>query len=179
MISKQASVEKQSLLRVLDDPRQPLLQVPPRHGTAPQHMPPMRSYRLQLQCLGSIIIVSHPHHRPAIASAEQPTDRISCSSMQPSTSVLFANTSRLAPARRCLPVSNKPPPSNFCPPSYVPLLAAVPAARPGSLQFVTDPWRPQPISAHPSSQSSSSSTTGASSALPRPLRRVVSKPREP
>lgn len=52
----------------------------------------------------------------------------------------------------------------------VPLPREVPAARLCSPRYATDPLRPQPISGHLSSQSNSSSMSGASSDHPHPLR---------
>lgn len=93
--------------------------------------------------------------------------------MQPSTSVLFANMSRLAPASRCsLSVSLLSLGRKW---QTVPLPVAARVARLCSLQCVAGPSRRQPRSAHLSSQSSSSSTTAASSAHRRPLYTVSNR----
>lgn len=92
--------------------------------------------------------------------------------MQPFTSVLLANTSKLAPESLCHFVSK-------CTCRTLgwdePLLAEDHAAPRDSPRCAVDQWHPRPRPAHLFSQSSSSSTTSASSGRRRPLKSLVTK----
>jgi hypothetical protein len=99
-------VEKQPSLCVLHHPRQSLFEIVTRHSTTRQDVPAMRSDRLKLQFLNPPSSVSFCYALIIASPASHLTERISGSVMHPSTSVLFANTKRLAPARRCVTCSS-------------------------------------------------------------------------
>lgn len=99
-----SSEQKQTGLGVLDNPGQPFLQVRARHGAAPQNVPPMGPDLIKPQSLTSSGASSasignrgeewtKKRKRPALDNSSPV--------MHPMTSVLFANTRRLAPERRC------------------------------------------------------------------------------
>lgn len=136
-------------------------------------MPPMRPYRLQLQCLvvslSTTIIIKPP--RPHVTL--RGTYRHNFLLIHATLHIRFVCKHQQAGAPQTLSPrqhNHYLSSQQYAPTSYVPLLAANPSARPDSPRLVTGPWRPRPISGRPSSQSSSSSTTGASFALQRPLR---------
>jgi hypothetical protein len=98
--TKQGSVEKESCFCILDHPCEAFLQIHAGNGTASDDVPLVRSNGIKLQ----------PLHRSTISAFRlgdditkrlKQTSCISDASMQPLTSVLFANTNRLAPESLC------------------------------------------------------------------------------
>ena len=95
------SVQKQTGLGVLDNPGQALFEILAGHGAAPQDVPRVCPDLIQPQPLG--VVGMSALVRDGLESVDilaQPTFESSSPVMHPTTSVLFANTNRLAPESR-------------------------------------------------------------------------------
>lgn len=54
------SIEKQPCFRILDHPREPLIEISPRHGATLQDLPPVSPNVLQSQTLQNLVLVHAP-----------------------------------------------------------------------------------------------------------------------
>lgn len=106
-----ASVQKQPAFCVLHHPLQPFVQPQARHGAARHDGPLVRLDGVQPESLHRVIgLATAPRRvRHAPQNTGPRTCRTSSSLMDPATSLLFLNTSRLAPMSRCVCVSNRLP----------------------------------------------------------------------
>jgi hypothetical protein len=99
-----ASIQKEPILGILHYPFEALLKVQSRQCTALHNVPPMRVNRVESQglrgLLESVSCLVNIGTPPRLAREPQ-TLRISSELMHPATSLLFLNTSRLAPINRC------------------------------------------------------------------------------
>lgn len=116
---------------------------------------------IEPQCLCSAVRL----HASTRAAGRRLTARTSSSLIDPETSLLFLNTSRLAPVKRCSalarPVTSAP--------HDLPLRGAALPVPCGSRPFALGPWHRRPILGCRSSRSNSSSRSSASSGRQRPL----------
>jgi hypothetical protein len=99
-----ASIQKEPILGILHYPFEALLKVQSSQCTALHNVPPMRVNRVESQglrgLLESVSCLVNIGTPPRLAREPQ-TLRISSELMHPATSLLFLNTSRLAPINRC------------------------------------------------------------------------------
>lgn len=116
---------------------------------------------------------NQPRSASELAGLGVPTFTISSPDMHPFTSVLLANTSKLAPERRC--INNLVSSRSSGPVSMdkqIPLPGEARGARLCSLQSAACLWHQQPRLGHLSFQNNFSSMTAASFVRQRPLERL-------
>ena len=140
-----ALVQKQSILRILHYPLEAFLKVQSSQCTALHNVPPVRVNRVESQGLRSLpesVSCFVNIGTPLRLAWEPRTLPISSELMHPATSLLFLNTSRLAPISRC--------PSDQSPLCLIvlkplPLAEEAPPVLVDNRQFVLGLCRPRPI----------------------------------
>lgn len=175
-VASEQSVQEEPCFCILHYPRQSLFQILSCHSTATKDVPSMSSNLFELECLQSGVSLSAFTELGNLKDPEMKretqhrfdTSRISWPSMHPVTSVLLANTSRLAPESRwqehqLLSYDGKHLRDRK------PLPAGDHGARSCNRRSSTDQSRRRPISRRLSSQNNSASMSEGSSGRQHPL----------